>query len=109
MEKATTLEEKLPAPSGPPRIIKPTFELFGEILLRAGKPKEAVKQFAISILRHPNRARSLLGVARAAADSGDRQGAIAGYTKFLAVWSKADPDLPELKEARSYLKKEASR
>jgi hypothetical protein len=109
MEKATTLEEKLPAPSGPPRIIKPTFELFGEILLRAGKPREAIKQFAISLLRHPNRARSLLGAARAAADSGDRQGAIAGYTKFLAVWSEADPDLPELKEAREYLKKEASR
>ena len=109
MEKATALEEKLPAPSGPPRIIKPTFELFGEILLRAGKPNEAVKQFAISLLRHPNRARSLLGAARAAAKSGDRQGAVDRYTKFLTVWSKADPDLPELKEARSYLKKEASR
>jgi hypothetical protein len=106
MEKATALEKKLPAPSGPPRIIKPTFELFGEILLRAGKPEEAAKQFAISLLRHPNRARSLLGGARAAADSGDKQGAIDGYSKFLNVWSQADPDLPELKEARSYLEKQ---
>jgi tetratricopeptide (TPR) repeat protein len=105
MKKATTLEGKLPAPSGPPRIIKPTFELLGETLLRAGKSKEAVKQFSISLLRHPNRARSLLGAARVAADSSDRQGAIAGYSKFLAVWSKADPDLPELKEARGYLEK----
>ncbi|MCH8312995.1 MAG: hypothetical protein IID17_08425 [Nitrospinae bacterium] len=105
MKKATALEEKLPAPSGPPRIIKPTFELFGEILLRAGKPEEAAKQFAISLLRHPNRARSLLGAARAAADSGDREVAIAGYLKFLAVWAQADPDLPELSEARSYLEK----
>lgn len=106
MKQATALEEKLPAPSGPPRIIKPTFELFGEILLRAGKPEEAAKQFAISLLRHPNRARSLLGQARAAADSGDRQAAIDGYSKFLAVWSQADPDLPELNEARSYLEKD---
>ena len=105
MKIATALEEKLPDPSGPPRIIKPTFELFGEILLRAGKPKEAGRQFAISLLRHPNRARSLLGAARAAADSGDRQGAIDGYSKFLEVWSQADKDLPELKEARSYLDK----
>ena len=105
MKKATALEEKLPAPSGPPRIIKPTFELFGEILLRAGKPAEAAKQFAISLLRHPNRARSLLGAARSAADSGDREVAIAGYLKFLAVWAQADPDLPELSEARSYLEK----
>jgi tetratricopeptide (TPR) repeat protein len=106
MKKSIALEEKLPAPSGPPRIIKPTFELFGEILLRAGKPEEAAKQFAISLLRHPNRARSLLGRARAAADSGDRQGAIDGYSKFLEVWSQANPDLPELKEARSYLEKQ---
>ena len=106
MEKATALEEKLPAPSGPPRIIKPTFELFGEILLSAGKPEEAARQFAISLLRHPNRARSLLGSARAAADSGDRQGGIDGYSKFLGAWSQADPDLPELNEARSYLEKQ---
>ncbi|VAX28560.1 hypothetical protein MNBD_NITROSPINAE05-103 [hydrothermal vent metagenome] len=106
MKKGIALEEKLPAPSGPPRIIKPTFELFGEILLRAGKPEDAAKQFAISLLRHPNRARSLLGAARAAADSGDKQGAIDGYAKFLALWSQADPDLPELSEARGYLEKE---
>jgi tetratricopeptide (TPR) repeat protein len=105
MKQATALEEKLPAPSGPPRIIKPTYELLGEILLRAGKPQEAASQFAISLMRHPNRARSLLGVARAAADSSNQQGAVAGYSKFLTVWSEADPDLPELGEARSYLEK----
>ena len=105
MEKATAIEEKLPAPSGPPRIIKPTFELFGEILLRAGKPEEAAKQFAISLLRHPNRARSLLGAARASAASGDRGGAIDGYSKFLTAWAEADPGQPELSEARSYLEK----
>ncbi|MFQ5451866.1 MAG: hypothetical protein ACE5E9_14670 [Nitrospinaceae bacterium] len=106
MKKATAIEEKLPAPSGPPRIIKPTFELYGEILLRAGKPREAARQFAISLLRHPNRARSLLGAARAAAESGDREGAIGRYAKFLAVWAQADPDLPELSEARSYIEKQ---
>lgn len=105
MKEATAIEEALPAPSGPPRIIKPTFELFGEILLRAGKPKEAARQFATSLLRHPNRARSLLGAARAAAGSDDRLRAIEQYSKFLTIWAEADPTLPELVEARSYLAK----
>ena len=107
MKKATAIEQKLPAPSGPPRIIKPTYELFGEILLRTGKSKEAAQQFATSLLRHPNRARSLLGAARAAADNGDREEAVEWYSKLLAVWTQADPTLPELHEARRYLKKES--
>jgi tetratricopeptide (TPR) repeat protein len=107
MKKATAIEEKLPAPSGPPRLIKPTYELFGEILLRAGKSKEAGQQFATSLLRHPNRARSLLGAARAASYNNDREEAVEWYSKLLAVWTQADPTLPELREARRYLKKES--
>jgi len=65
MKKATALEEATNAPYGPPSLIKPSHELFGEILLRAGKPEEAAEQFKISLLRQPNRARSLQGLARA--------------------------------------------
>lgn len=65
MKKATALEEATNAPYGPPSLIKPSHELFGEILLRAGKPAEAAEQFKISLLRQPNRARSLQGLARA--------------------------------------------
>ena len=106
MKKATAIEEKLPAPSGPPRLIKPTYELFGEILLLAGNSKEAAQQFATSLLRHPNRVRSLLGAARAAADNGDREEAVKWYSKLLAVWTQADSTLPELSEARIYLERE---
>ncbi|HEU4507084.1 MAG TPA: hypothetical protein VFR78_02510, partial [Pyrinomonadaceae bacterium] len=45
MKKATALEEETSAPYGPPHLIKPTHELFGEILLRAGQPAEAAAQF----------------------------------------------------------------
>lgn len=103
MKKATALEEEMSPPSGPPTLIKPSHELFGEILLRAGKPKEAAKQFEIALNRQPNRARSLIGTARAAAQSGDRAGAVAAYTNFLRVWREADANLPELREAREYL------
>jgi tetratricopeptide (TPR) repeat protein len=67
MKQATSLEESMSAPSGPPGLIKPSHELFGEILLRAGKPAEALDQFKIALQRQPNRARSLLGVSQATA------------------------------------------
>ena len=38
MKQAIGLEEQMGPPSGPPSLIKPSHELFGEILLRAGKP-----------------------------------------------------------------------
>jgi tetratricopeptide (TPR) repeat protein len=104
MKQATALEEQMSAPYGPPTLIKPTHELFGEILLRAGKPAEAAEQFKTALLRQPNRARSLLGAARAAAQSGNQAAATAAYTTLLQQWKQADENLPELREARDYLK-----
>ena len=103
IKNATALEEQMSAPYGPPTLIKPTHELFGEILLRAGKPAEAAEQFKIALLRQPNRARSLLGAARAAAQSGNHAAATAAYTTLLEQWKQADENLPELREARDYL------
>ncbi|MGH7205316.1 MAG: tetratricopeptide repeat protein [Nitrospiraceae bacterium] len=109
MKKATALEEALPAPSGPPDTVKPAHELFGDILLRAGRPKEAAQQFSTALARHPNRARALLGAARAAAKSGDSRGAITAYSKLLQVWAQADAELPELREARAYVQQAGTR
>ncbi|MBC8030517.1 MAG: hypothetical protein H7Z16_10440 [Pyrinomonadaceae bacterium] len=104
MKRATALEEAMPPPSGPPGLVKPSHELFGELLLKAGKPAEAAEQFKAAMLRQPNRARSLLGSARAAAAIGNREGARAAYAKLLEQWKQADEGLPELREARDYLK-----
>jgi predicted Zn-dependent protease len=83
--------------------------LFGEILLRAGRPQEAAQQFAISLRRHPNRARSLLGAARAAAKNGDPQGAVHAYTQFSRQWQQGDAKVPERCEAQDYLKRAGAR
>lgn len=104
MKRATFLEEEMGAPTGPPGLIKPANELYGEILLRAGKPVQAAEQFKIALLRQPNRARSLLGLARAARQSGDRSGAASVYEKLLDQWQQADKDLPELREAQEFVK-----
>lgn len=63
--RATELEKAIGAPSGPPDVIKPAHELYGELLLAAGKPAEALEQFRASLLRTPNRALSVRGAAAA--------------------------------------------
>jgi serine/threonine-protein kinase len=40
-----------------------------------------------------------IGVARAYAASGDREGSVVAYRRFLALWGGADGDQPRLREA----------
>jgi tetratricopeptide (TPR) repeat protein len=103
MQEAVALDRDLPPPLGPPRPIKPAPELSGEILLELGRPREAAVQFDRALARWPNRSLSLLGRARAGAALGDRESARRHYRRLLLNWQGADPGLPELKEARSFL------
>ncbi|HWW60518.1 MAG TPA: hypothetical protein VN181_04040 [Thermoanaerobaculia bacterium] len=66
-KRAADVEETLGPPSGPPDVMKPAHELYGELLLAAGKPRDALAQFASSLQRMPNRALSLAGEANARA------------------------------------------
>jgi tetratricopeptide (TPR) repeat protein len=104
MEEATDLEKEAPPPLGPPRPVKPSHELHAEMLLELGRPKEAILEFQRALERWPNRSLSLLGLARASARVGDRARAQEHYRRFLANWSQADADLPELEEARRALR-----
>jgi len=102
MQEAVALEQQLPPPLGPPRPIKPASELFGEILLELGRPREAAAQFTRALERGPNRSLALLGLARASAALGDRASARRHYGRLLANWRQADPALPERAEARRF-------
>src|SRR6266542_2746794 len=63
--EAAQSEESLGVPSGPPDTFKPAHELYGELLLRAGKKKEAAEQFRMELTRTPNRTASVAGLAAA--------------------------------------------
>ena len=101
LREAAALEGKSPRPPGPP-VEKPAHELLGEVLLRAGDSNAAMTQFKIALERHPNRALSLLGLARAEAAAGQKAAARLTYGKLMDIWREADAGLPELLEAREY-------
>jgi tetratricopeptide (TPR) repeat protein len=108
LAQAVQIEARMEPPSGPPEPLKPSHELYGEVLLAQGHAKEAAEQFAAALLRMPNRAASLLGAARAAAKLGNSDAARRYYGQLTAIWQGADPDLPELAEAKGYLEQRDS-
>jgi tetratricopeptide (TPR) repeat protein len=72
LARAVQLESARPRPIARPYPIKPAGELYGEALLAEKDPRGAVQQFRTALARTPNRAASLIGLARAAATAGQR-------------------------------------
>ena len=104
LRAAMPAEQNLPAPLGPPKPVKPSGELLGEVLLDIGRPREAVVPFQIALRRNPNRTLSVLGLARATQAGGDVSTSLAQYRALLINYSRADAGLPALAEARAALK-----
>jgi len=103
MREATALEDAMSVEFGPPADVKPAHELFGEILLQAGRLQEAQREFARALALAPKRALSLLGLGRAAAAAGDRTTAVRAYGQLREIWHGADPGLPGLTEATRFV------
>ena len=103
LREATALEDAMPVEFGPPADVKPAHELLGEILLQAGRPREAQREFARQLQLAPKRALSLRGLGRAAAAAGDATTAARAYGELRAIWHRADADRPELAEAARFL------
>jgi tetratricopeptide (TPR) repeat protein len=101
LEKAAKLEEQIPYEYGPPRVVKPSHELLGEVLLDLNRPREAEIAFNGALARGPRRTASLLGLARAAERSGDAEVANEAYTTLAEIWVEADSALPAVQEARA--------
>jgi tetratricopeptide (TPR) repeat protein len=94
-EKSIAMENRL----------SPMRELLGELLLEAGKPAEAQREFQLSLKAVPNRFRSLAGAARAAALAGHKAEAHSYYRQLLALARDADSERAPLKTAKEFLAK----
>jgi hypothetical protein len=87
-----------------PAELLPARELLGDMLLEAGRYKEAREAYRATLVREPGRARSLYGSARGAELAGDRAGAKAGYREFLKLMIRADGERVELAKAKRFLR-----
>ena len=99
---AIRIQETQNPPSGPTYPMKPSHELYGELLLATGKAEKARAQFETSLTRTPNRTASLLGLARAAAALGDEDAANRAYATLQTFLTEADSDVAFLDEVRSH-------
>ncbi|HMU62431.1 MAG TPA: hypothetical protein PKA66_11660 [Gemmatimonadales bacterium] len=65
LDEANRIEDAMPVEFGPPSIVKPTWELRGELLLAMNRPGEAKEAFTRSLALQPNRWLSIEGLSAA--------------------------------------------
>lgn len=65
MQEATVLQTESGYSEGPPTIVKPSFEMYGEWLLDNNRPVEAKVQFEAALRLHPNKTTPLKGIKEA--------------------------------------------
>jgi predicted Zn-dependent protease len=82
--------------------LSPMRELLGELLVEAGRPREALHEFEASLRLTPNRFRSLAGAADAAARSGNRRTAASYYRRLLALADAEARERPAVARARTF-------
>lgn len=92
-----------------PAELLPARELYGDMLLVAGRYREAKLAYLATLARERGRARSLFGLARAAELAGDDRGASEGYRAYLAAMKGSDGSRSELALARGFLSKSNTR
>jgi tetratricopeptide (TPR) repeat protein len=90
MESAVQEAQALPLRYGPPRPVKPVHELYGDMLLDAGRPAMAQTQYRTALDRAPRRAWATRGWARAAEAAGDTETAQEARAQLQSIWSRAD-------------------
>ena len=97
---AEDLTDKSAISPGP---LAPARELLGYMLLDAGKAKEALVAFELTMKKEPNRFRGIYGGALAAEALRDRAKATTYYKSLLDVAKDADTQRPELARAKKYV------
>jgi tetratricopeptide (TPR) repeat protein len=96
-EDATDKAAVTPGPLAPAR------ELFGYMLLDAGRSRDALAAFEATMKKEPNRFRGAYGAARAAEAAGDRGKARKYYSQLLEIARDADTTRPELTAAKTFV------
>jgi tetratricopeptide (TPR) repeat protein len=83
-----------------PGSILPARELLGDLLIDLQQPGPALKAYEASLAVAPNRFHALAGAAHAARAAGDNAQARTYSAKLLALAAQANPERPEILDAR---------
>ena len=83
-----------------PGSLLPARELYGDLLLAAGRYTDAADAYATSLQNAPLRARSVFGLARALELAGKAEEARKTYREFLTLMKDGDGERPEMALAR---------
>jgi hypothetical protein len=86
-----------------PAELLPARELEGDMLLEAGRYREARQAYRATLAREPGRARSQYGAGRAAEQAGDSAAAKAAYRAFLELLGAGDGERPEVSKAKKFV------
>jgi tetratricopeptide (TPR) repeat protein len=101
-EKALENEKDL-GYSEPPHYYRPEQESLGDACLKNHQWEKARDAFQQALKQRPKSGHALYGIARSYALAGDAPKAAQAYQDFLASWQNADLDLPQIKQAKSWL------
>jgi hypothetical protein len=88
-----------------PAELLPARELQGDMLVAAGRHREALAAYRATLVREPGRARSYYGAGRAAELAGDDEAAAEAYGDYLEAMEGGDGRRPELATARAFLQR----
>jgi hypothetical protein len=88
-----------------PGPILPAREVLAGVLLKAGKPGDALREFELVLVKEPNRYRATTGALQAADSAGDKKKAALFATRVVEQTATADSTRPEVTQARRVLGK----
>jgi len=104
MSAVADAEDKTDKSAVTPGPLAPARELYGFMLLEAGRSKEALVAFEAVAKKEPNRFLALYGAGKAAEATKQRSKAKGYYQQIVAICADAGTERPELQYARKMAK-----
>jgi tetratricopeptide (TPR) repeat protein len=102
--KQAVEKEKQVGYEEPPLYTRPSLESLGHAYLRMHEWEPARKAFQEALRLRPNSGHALYGIAQSYTMAGNKAEAEKAYRAFLQSWREADESLPEVQQAKAWLK-----
>ena len=104
MQQAAALEASTDKHPVTPGEVLPAAELYGDMLLEAGRFEQALAAYRSALQRAPRRLNSLYGAGKAAVGVGDDVMAREFFAELLSITSGAEEPRSRIKEIRAFMK-----